>query len=71
MEWGGCSDDVVFATRVSARFADAGEKGKTAVSLVNQHNNRLGILVCLFAATFLFNQLFITYVYLILVYKRY
>jgi len=42
--WGGCSDNIVYATDFAAKFMDSREKGTDIKSLMNLHNNQAGRL---------------------------
>jgi wingless-type MMTV integration site family protein 2 len=46
IRWTGCSDNVLFGTEIARKFVNLRERGiKTQTSLVNIHNNQVGIQV--------------------------
>jgi hypothetical protein len=46
IRWTGCSDNVLFGTEIARKFVNLRErKVKTRMSLLNVHNNQVGIRV--------------------------
>jgi hypothetical protein len=46
IRWTGCSDNVLFGMEIARKFVNLGEgKMKTRMSLLNLHNNQIGIRV--------------------------
>jgi len=46
IRWSGCSDNVLFGTEIARKFVNLRERRiKTRTSLLNLHNNQVGIRV--------------------------
>lgn len=49
IRWSGCSDNVLFGTQLAKKFVNLRERvAKNRTSLLNVHNNQVGIRVRIF-----------------------